>query len=98
MVILSILIPLSLFSWIKIAPLPAPVETIYPIIADPNNNCCISYIENVYVNVNAVAKQQVDPNKHMLKVTNHTGWSGGIYWDSHPTTYSLVNKNLEKGN
>ena len=90
------LVPISIGTWIKMAPFPIPIEKTYPITFDVNNNCNISNVDGIYVNVNSVTGQQVDTNKHLLKVSNPNGWSGGIYWHDKAYIYSLVNKNLEK--
>lgn len=93
---LIIIVPISLGIWIKIASLPIPIEKIYPITFDANNNCNISNVDGIYVNINSVTGQQVDANKHLLKVSNPNGWSGGIYWHDKGYMYSLVNKSVEK--
>lgn len=93
--LLSISVPLSIILWIKLTPFPKPTERIYTIEPNPIANTYISVVDGCYININRVTGEQVDPTKHNLKVTNQSGYSGGLYWTFKPT-YSLVNKNLEK--
>jgi len=95
LVFLAIVIPLSLILWINLTPFPKPTEQIYTIEPNPVANTYISVVDNHYLNVNRVTGEQVDPAKQNLKVTNRSGYSGGLYWTFKPE-YSLVNKNLEK--
>jgi hypothetical protein len=95
---LSVVIPLSIFLWIKLAPYPDPTNITIPIQSTPIGDTYVAVIDgDNYINVNKVTGCQVDPNKHLLKITYVKGWIYGIYCNFGPT-YSLVNKNLEKGN